>query len=710
MNSSRCLTRFLKMQRDVQPCGAGFAFRCPAHDDNHRSGTARDGDDGRVLIHCHAGCEVEEICTASGLKLRDLFPGGGTINTPASSATAQQSALAGCRLADYVAAKKLSAHFLVGVGVSEIHFGGRPALRIPYRDEAGQEVAVRFRTGLTGDDRFRWRSGAKPTLYGLWRLAAARTAGYVVIVEGESDAQTMWSYNVPALGLPGAGGWRDDRDARALEGIPTIYVVIEPDRGGETVMEWLEKSAIRERVRLVRLQDFKDPSAMHIADAAQFKSRWQAALNSAERWCDRAAADTAAKRREGWKQCASLAREPRILDRFARDLRRRGLVGEVKVAKALYLAIVSRLLDRPVSVAIKGPSSAGKSFLAKSVLDFFPASAFYALSAMSDRALAYSAEPLAHRFLVIYEAAGMQGDMATYLVRSLLSEGCVRYETVEKTKDGMKPRLIQRDGPTGLLLTTTALALHPENETRFFSLSVTDTPEQTRQVMIEMTREHRADTDFSQWHALQSWLDGAEQRVSIPYATSLAERVPTGAMRLRRDFGAILALIKAHAILHQSTRKKDADGTIVATFDDYAAVRDLLADSLAEGIEQAVSANVRETVHTVARIIGRDRFKTASLTTVAKAFKLDKGTVSRRIRAAIKQGYLKNLEERRGKEMKLRIGNPLPENVDVLPSVEALRKYCAVAVIRPGNHPPPRTRSISRAHTRMLLAPKAVSH
>jgi hypothetical protein len=239
---------------------------------------------------------------------------------------------------------------------------------------------------------------------------------------------------------------------------------------------------------------------------------------------------------------------------------------------------------------------------------------------------------------------------------------------------------------------------------------VTDTPEQTRQVMIEMTREHRADTDFSQWHALQSWLDGAEQRVSIPYATSLAERVPTVAMRLRRDFGAILALIKAHAILHQSTRKKDADGTIVATFDDYAAVRDLLADSLAEGIEQAVSANVRETVHTVARIIGRDRFKTASLTTVAKAFKLDKGTVSRRIRAAIKQGYLKNLEERRGKEMKLRIGNPLPENVDVLPSVEALRKYCAVAVIRPGNHPPPRTRSISRAHTRMLLAPKAVSH
>ena len=33
-------------------------------------------------------------------------------------------------------------------------------------------------------------------------------------------------------------------------------------------------------------------------------------------------------------------------------------------------------------------------------------SAFYALTAMSDRALAYSDEPLKHRHLVTYEAAG----------------------------------------------------------------------------------------------------------------------------------------------------------------------------------------------------------------------------------------------------------------------------------------------------------------
>ena len=68
---------------------------------------------------------------------------------------------------------------------------------------------------------------------------------------------------------------------------------------------------------------------------------------------------------------------------------------------------------------------------------------------MSERALAYSDEPLRHRFLVLYEAAGMEGDMQSYLIRSLLSEGRLVYETVEKTKEGMKSRLIYREGPAG---------------------------------------------------------------------------------------------------------------------------------------------------------------------------------------------------------------------------------------------------------------------
>lgn len=108
---------------------------------------------------------------------------------------------------------------------------------------------------------------------------------------------------------------------------------------------------------------------------------------------------------------------------------------------------------------------------------------------------------------------------ATYLMRSLLSEGRVRFETVERTSEGMKPRLIEREGPTGLIVTSTAVKLHPENETRLLSLTVPDTQEQTRAVMTALAEEAgKAVPDLEVWHALQVWLESAEHRVSVVYA------------------------------------------------------------------------------------------------------------------------------------------------------------------------------------------------
>src|SRR4029077_10502277 len=108
-------------------------------------------------------------------------------------------------------------------------------------------------------------------------------------------------------------------------------------------------------------------------------------------------------------------------------------------------------------------------------------------------------------------AAGLEGDFATYLVRSLLSEGRIRYETVEKSSDGLQARMIERQGPTGLIVTTTEITLHPENETRLLSIPVTDTAEQTKAVLLAIAT-HASDGDEHQppelaaWIALQEWI------------------------------------------------------------------------------------------------------------------------------------------------------------------------------------------------------------
>jgi len=48
--------------------------RCPAHDDRGPSLTIRDIDDGRILAHCFAGCDVQDVLAAVGLTFSDLYP------------------------------------------------------------------------------------------------------------------------------------------------------------------------------------------------------------------------------------------------------------------------------------------------------------------------------------------------------------------------------------------------------------------------------------------------------------------------------------------------------------------------------------------------------------------------------------------------------------------------------------------------------------
>ena len=56
--------------------GQAWKCRCPAHDDRNPSLSVATGDDGRVLVTCHAnhGCTPETITAALGLKVADLFP------------------------------------------------------------------------------------------------------------------------------------------------------------------------------------------------------------------------------------------------------------------------------------------------------------------------------------------------------------------------------------------------------------------------------------------------------------------------------------------------------------------------------------------------------------------------------------------------------------------------------------------------------------
>jgi len=576
----------------------------------------------------------------------------------------------GLMFQEYGHTQKLPAELLDSLKLTQISYDSQAAVKIPYFDATGQEVAARFvtrdpesETGLS----YAWKRKTKPIPYGLWRLDEATKEKSVVIVGSEIESHVLWSHNVPSLAVV-------DETVQGLVEclLPLTKVkkisVIKNGAGSGHALRLLGGSALKEKVNLVTLTGgHTSLASIHIQSPQAFRKNMKALSQS----CSLAEHEEQLRREraaELWDICKDLAGQPDIPTVFADDLERSGIVGEERLAKTIYLAVTSRLLERPVSVVVKGPSACGKSATTQGTLKFFPPSASYELSSMSPKALLYSPESFVHRMLVICELDGLDSKFATYLMRSLQSEGRIKYETVV----GGTTVLLEKDGPTGLILTTTKTQWHPENETRMLSLNVDDSPELTKRVLAAMARGDRQEVDLSPWHALQEWLELSDRRVTIPFAMCLPDLIPENLPpRVRRDFPALLNLIKANAILHQATRQRDENGQIVATLEDYAAVRELVVDAMAHVLQNAVPSTVRTTVEAV-KALTAGTSGDVSETTLAGALDLNKSSVSRRLKLAAEGGYLKNLESKAGVPARWVVGEPMPEDQQLLPTVAQL--------------------------------------
>ena len=653
---------------------------CPFHDDEH-VGSFSFNEQGFNCLACGTSGSIFDLGQKLGIdgyskNIRDKFTG--------------------LTLQDYSSAKKLPMDFLQSLQVFERKNKGIPQVHTPYFDKDGKNVGNRILTSLNGFNNFFWAPGSHPTLYGLsWKgkplqdcIDKGDHGDIIILVEGESNAQTLWFYGYPALGVPIASMWKANW-TEYLAG-KKVYIWQESDEGGTLFIQRIGKDIPGAWV-IFPPDNRNGISECHIA-GDNIQELMSQLLDSAIPF-SKIVDEKIKKELEDLSKKAVIMGAKDILTEVVNLCRAMGIVGEENSIILIYLALTSRVLDRPISMAIKGTSSAGKSFILKTVLEFFPESAYFDISSMSDKALFYTEEPFEHRFLIIGEAVGLASDFLSYLIRILLSEGQIKHMTVESTEHGNQGKDLEKKGPTGFITTTTQIQLHPENETRLVSIDISDDCDQTKKIIIKIAensmgweREKPSLEDFIDY---QVWIEKmGNKKVVIPYAKVLAEETKPSAVRLRSDFSVLMSLIKIIAILYQHQREIDANGSIIATLDDYALAHKLISIKINEGAESSIKPIIRETVAVVDKLLSsgdsslaftfidknNNRQSYLDNKTIANALGLDPSSTSRRVTQAIKLGYLENLETQRGKRSKIVLGKIIPEDDSILPLPEDLKK------------------------------------
>jgi hypothetical protein len=225
--------RLLSSLPNPKRAGKGWSARCPAHEDRRASLSIGEGNEGRALVHCHAGCKPEAICAAVGLTVADLMPTADKLPTPAKpTAKAKRAGKA------------------------------RIVAQYDYRDEAGNVVfqAVRYKPKdfkqRKPDSKGGWTWSVKGVRVVPYRLPEllAEPARLAVVAEGEKDCDNLARIDVLATtNAGGAGKWTAEH-SEFLRG-RRVVVLPDNDKAGRDHAQQVAQSlqGIAESVQIVEL-------------------------------------------------------------------------------------------------------------------------------------------------------------------------------------------------------------------------------------------------------------------------------------------------------------------------------------------------------------------------------------------------------------------------------------------------------------------------
>ena len=143
----------------------------------------------------------------------------------------------------------------------------------------------------------------------------------MVLVEGESDAWTLWHHRIPALGVPGASTWKE-RFRHYLDGLE-VYAWREPDDGGDKFLQAVGRDLPDVRV-IEAPPDAKDPSDLYILNPDNFKGQMLGLMEAARPLSELSAEAFSDEARECLAEARTLLHSADVLDQLKDAIRATG--------------------------------------------------------------------------------------------------------------------------------------------------------------------------------------------------------------------------------------------------------------------------------------------------------------------------------------------------------------------------------------------------
>ncbi len=223
--------------------GDNWSCRCPAHDDKHASLSIKQAPSGKLLVHCHAGCEQDSVI--GQLKQRGQWPNGFSHSSVPNVGVQINYDTLGQKAAAVEQAAIIRPN--VNLGIEEIY---------QYVDEQGE---IRFECVRMNPKNFRQRRPAENGGY-VWSikdvtrilynlpavLKGIRDGEPIYVVEGEKDVETAKKLGIVAtcnpMGADNGTGNKWFKEWGAIFDGAEVIIVPDQDESGLRHAKWVRST------------------------------------------------------------------------------------------------------------------------------------------------------------------------------------------------------------------------------------------------------------------------------------------------------------------------------------------------------------------------------------------------------------------------------------------------------------------------------------